>query len=250
MNITDRLRTEKAEKKSVSAAVFFGVLFLLILSVAAFLFVNSTYFAVGNVMVEGCRYLEKEDVYRIAGVPERINIFRLNTSDIKSRLLSDLRIANADVTRRLPATILISVSERRPVAYLASNFGFVEVDKQGIILAAHKNIKQSHVPIITGFRSGSAYVGDKIDAVQPVQVLTFLAYLEEPAINQLSEVNIYGNRLTAYTTNGVNIRLGGFERLDEKAKLLVNILAEISQKNLNVEYIDLTYASPFIKIRN
>lgn len=249
MNTADKLRTERGEKKSMSASMFIGLLFSLVVLIAAFMFVNSAYFAVGNVLVEGNKYLAQDEVYRIAGVPEQINIFRLNTNEIRKRLSNDLRIATVDVARHFPATIVITVSERRPIAYLAGNYGFVEVDKQGIILAVHKNIKQSHVPIITGFRAGGAYVGDKIEDFQAKQLLIFLSLLEDSAISQLSEINASGERLTAYTTKAVNIRLGDFNRLDEKSRLLGNILAEVQQKKLNVEYIDLTYASPFIKVK-
>lgn len=250
MNTTDKLRTERGEKRVISPPMFIGLLFSLIVVIAAFLFINSSYFTVGNVVVEGNKYLAKEEVYRIAGIPEHINIFRLNTSEIQSRLRSDLRVNSVDVSRQLPATIVIAITERRPIAYLSSNYGFVEVDKQGIVLAVHKNIKQSHIPIITGYRAGGAYVGDRIEDSQIAkQLLIFLSLLDEAAINQLSEVNINGERLTAYTTNAVNIRLGNFERLEEKAKVLGNILVEVNQKKLNVDYIDLTYASPYIKVK-
>lgn len=250
MSTTEKLRTGRGEQKAISPPRFIGLLFLLVIVIAALLFINSVYFTVGNVVVEGNKYLAKEEVYRIAGIPEYINIFRLNISEIQSRLTSDLRVASVEVSRQLPATIVIAVTERKPIAYLSSNYGFVEVDKQGIVLAVHKNIKQSHVPMITGYRAGNAYVGDRIENSQTAkQLLLFLSLLDEAAINQLSEVNINGDRLTAYTTNTVNIRLGGFERLDEKAKVLGNILAEVHQKKLNVDYIDLTYSSPYIKVK-
>jgi cell division protein FtsQ len=246
MNAAEKVRTER---RSTSTLLFIGLLFSLVTLIAAYLFINSSYFSVGNLRVEGNKYLATEEVYRIAGVPDRINIFRLNTNEIQSRLLSDLRIAKAEVVRHFPATIVIRLSERRPVAYLASGFGFVELDKEGVVLAAHRNIRQAHVPMITGTRTGNPYVGDTVNINPVKQVVAFLALLDENALNQLSEININGERLTAYTTTSISIRLGNFDRMEEKAKLIANIIQEINQKRINVDYIDLSYASPIIKIK-
>ena len=48
------------------------------------------------------------------------------------------------------------LSKDLPFGVSPEGRGFVEVDKQGIVLAVHKNIKQSHIPIVTGYRAGSA----------------------------------------------------------------------------------------------
>jgi cell division protein FtsQ len=225
-------------------------LLILTILIASYLFVKSNFFTVGTVTVEGNKYLQTEDVYRIAGIPERINIFRLDTSEIRTRLLKDLRVAEVDVSRRFPATIAISVKERHPLAYVASSYGFVQLDKQGIVLAAMKNIKQVNVPIITGIRLGSVYVGDRVETAPVKNVLTYLAALDEETLNQLSEVNIKPTgELVAYTIQFISIRLGNGDKLTEKAELTGNILRDIGPKKAAVEYVDLNYASPYIKFR-
>lgn len=241
--------TEEKNEKNSSSTVFISLLLLLVVLLAAFLFINSSFFIVGTVAVEGSNYLSAQEICQIAGVPERVNIFRLNTGEIRERLTGDLRIAKVEVERRFPATIAITVTERKPTAFLASGFGFVEIDSQGVVLAAHKNIKAVKVPVITGLRTGNVFVGDKvaIDQIQPV--LKYLAALDEITLNQLAEVNVDGGKLSAYTTASVYLRLGNTDRMEEKAKLTVNILREITEKKLSVDSVDLTYASPFIKTK-
>ncbi|MDR3590090.1 MAG: FtsQ-type POTRA domain-containing protein [Negativicutes bacterium] len=249
MGTVERLKQDRPGKK-LPASVTVGGLLILAALIAGFLFLRSTYFTVGTVIIEGNKYLSAEDVYRAAGIPERINIFRLDTSDIKSRLLRDLRVAEVAVNRRFPDSIVISLKERQPLAYVATAYGFVQVDKQGMILAAMKNIKQISVPIVTGVRLGNVYVGDKAEEPALKNALAYLAALDEESLNQLSEVNVKASGdLTVYTAQFMTIRLGNGERLAEKARMTHDILIELGDKKAMVDYIDLTYTSPYIKFR-
>ena len=251
MRTMQRLEQDRRPLRKGPSRGFVISLFVLALLVATYLFLTSTFFSVGSVVIEGTKYLPNEDVYRAAGIPERVNIFRLDPADIKRRLLHDLRVAEADVKRQFPATVVIRITERKPLAYTACSYGFVQMDKQGVVVASLKTIKQFNVPFITGVRLGNSYVGDTIEMPQIKKVLEYLAALDEGTLNQLSEINIKpSGELTAYTTHPIVIRLGNQERLAEKAKLTAEILQDISGRKATIEYIDLNYASPYIKFRN
>ncbi len=229
---------------------FIGLILVLVILIAGLLFIKSSYFTIGEVVVEGNNYVTVDDVYHIADIPEKLNIFNLNTSDIRNRLLNDLRIAEVEISRRFPGTIVIHIKERKPIVYVTSSYGFLELDSQGIVLAAFKNLKNMNVPMITGIRLDNEYVSDKIENPTIQSVVHYLSLLDEPVLNQISEVNVISpEQISAYTVASVQIRLGSSERLSDKVKLTNTILHEISDKNMNVEYIDLTYASPFIKLK-
>ena len=247
MQTAERLRAARKRRASI-LALWLAALIVLI---AIFLFIKSPYFTVGTVVVEGNKYVTVEEVLRIAGVPEQINIFRLKPTEISERLTNDLRVDKVQVKRSFPATITIHVKERQPLAFVASQYGFVEIDRRGMVLVALKNLKQVKVPVITGIRLGNVYVGDQINNSGLSDVLAYLSGLDEASLNQLSEVNIKSpNECVVYTTNSVCIRIGDNQRLMEKAKLTGEILQEIAMKKLIVEYVDLNYTSPIIKILN
>lgn len=217
---------------------------------AGYLFVNSTYFKVGTVRIEGNKYISEEDVYHVAEIPNTINIFRLNTIEIQKRLLRDLRVSSVTVKREFPSTIIVQVEERQPLAFIAGSYGFFELDKQGVVLGVFKNLKQIKVPMITGIKLGNNYVGDSIDDINVKKALEYLAGLDEKTLNQLAEVSIKApDQIIVYTVQSLSIRLGNTERLTEKAELTKKILSEVTQKNLAIDYIDLNYTSPIIKIK-
>jgi len=240
----------RKDKHLISAQGFIRLLLVLVILIAGLLFIKSSYFTVGSVIVEGNKYVSIEEVYRIADIPESINIFNLNTTTIKMRLMRDLRIAETDVSRRFPGTIVISITERKPMAYVASGYGFLELDKQGVVLAALKNIKQINVPMITGIRLENEYINDKIENESIENIVNYLSLLDEITLNQLSEINLKSSeQIIAYTVNSVYIRLGNSAQLSDKAKLTNEILHELSDKKKIVEYIDLNYSPPVIKFK-
>lgn len=250
MGISERLGDARQERRVVPPRLLVGLFLLLIILVAVFLFVNSSFFNVGTVIVEGNKYLSTEEVYRIAGVPETVNILRLNTGDIQKRLMKDLRISNVTIARQFPAAIVIRIKERQPLAYAANSYGFVQLDREGVVLAVLKNLKEVSVPIITGIRLGNVYVGDKVETPPIEEVLSYLDALDEDALNHLSELNVKSSgQFIVYTANSVQIRLGGNDRLPEKAQLTTDILHDVNTKNMQVEYIDLSYGAPFIKFK-
>jgi len=246
----EQFQYPRKDKRLLSTQGFIGLLLVLVVLIAGLLFIKSSYFTVGSVIVEGNKYVSIEDVYRIADIPETINIFSLNTTNIKMRLMHDLRIAETDVSRQFPGTIVISIKERKPMAYIASSYGFLELDKQGMVLAVFKNIKQTNVPMITGIRLENQYVSDKIENGVIKNIVNYLSLLDEVTLNQLSEINLKSSeQIIAYTVNSVHIRLGNSDRLSDKAKFTNEILNELGDKKKMVEYIDLNYVPPVIKFK-
>ncbi|MEG6585946.1 cell division protein FtsQ/DivIB [Dendrosporobacter sp. 1207_IL3150] len=247
----DRLEYKPPDKQKDLKKVFPSLILILIILIAGFLFMNSSSFNMKSVIVQGNKYMSEEEVIRIAGLPDNINILRLNTSEIKTRLSHDLRIAEAEVSRQFPGTVVLKIAERKPIAYVASSYGFMEIDKQGIILAVYKNLKKVSVPMITGVRLESGYVGDQVQNQAIQYILNYLSNLDEQTINNLSEINFSSSgSMFAYTNNSVQIRIGTNENLADKANLTKDILKEITEKKLIVDYIDLSYSSPFIKFKN
>lgn len=251
MGTSERLQGVRDERKAFVKNRLLSVLMVFVVLITCYLFINSSFFAVGTVIVQGNKFMSNEDVFAIAGISDRINIFRLNTTDTKNRLMKDLRVAQVDVSRHFPATVVISLKERQPYAYATTAYGFVEVDEQGTVFAALKTLKQLSVPIITGIKLGNVFVGDQVDNSAVRATLSYLSVLSENSLNQLSEVNVSDPaQIRALTVNSVEIRLGDQDHLSDKAPMTNQIIDEIGSKKSLVEFIDLRYATPYIKFKS
>lgn len=223
----------------------------LILLVTGISYLASPSCPVGRIEVRGNTELSANEVIEIAGVPETVNVIRLNTAEMEQRLKLDLRIAGVKVYRTFPATIVIEVNERLPLAYIACDYGYLKMDKEGMVLAAYKTLSSIDAPLITGITIPAGYyVGDQIRQENIDTVLSYLSCLSRNSIGELSEVAAADlQQLSAYTKGSVQIRIGKAERLQEKAELTEDFMQELTRTKLPIDYIDLNYTSPFIKFK-
>ncbi|MBQ3433454.1 MAG: cell division protein FtsQ/DivIB, partial [Selenomonadaceae bacterium] len=131
------------------------------------------------------------------------------------------------------------------------DYGYLDLDHNGMILDSYKTIKTMQIPMITGAAVRDLYIGDTVDDELVKKILDFLQRLNEDTLNQLSEVAIVeADYIVMYTATerAVQIRIGKLERLDEKAHLTEDFLRDLATNPHPVEYVDFNYTSPFIKL--
>jgi cell division protein FtsQ len=85
--------------------------------------------------VVGTTSLTRAEVVRLAGLSSSTNVLWFDPGAVERRLESDPWVATATVSRRLPATIRISVVERAPVAMIRDERGFTVVATDGVALS-------------------------------------------------------------------------------------------------------------------
>ena len=222
------------------AVVIVGFLLLLALAPISF----------GSVKVEGLQVLSQDEIFRVAKISRPINVVQLATADISRRLNGDLRIASAKVDREFPATIRIQVEERRPIAVVATEFGFAVFDKTGLVIAEGPTITRTDVPFITGKKLGNVLLGDTVTDDALRKALAYLSYLSLKGSEQISEINIGDTtQLIAYTRDDIPIHLGTVENAAEQAPLSENMLKDIRLRNLTVDYVDVNVGAPYIKLK-
>ena len=150
----------------------------------------SPIFVLKTVNIQGNRFVQDEDIIRIAGIRLGENLFQLQTDEIKRSLTKDLRIEQAVVQRSFPSQLDISISERIPLAMIKCDYGYLELGKGGIVLDAHRTLRDMPVPMISGAGVADLFVGDVVDDEQVGKVLSFLDAVGENTVKSLSEINI------------------------------------------------------------
>lgn len=93
-------------------------------------------FPVRTVRVAGAEHVSRAELLRIAGIDQGTNVFTFDAGAAERRLMQDRWIAEATVTKDLPATIDIVVREHTPVAVMASTGGLRLVAEDGTPLGA------------------------------------------------------------------------------------------------------------------
>lgn len=226
-----------------------GILFLAISAAILGVVVYSPLFTLRDIRVEGNVYLTKEDIMRASGLYLGEPLFQLQTDVVTRRLMQDLRIEEAVVRRSLPDKLDMIIKERKPVATVACEYGYLDLDRNGKIIDGYQSLKSMEIPMITGISVRDVYIGDDIKDEYVKKIILFLQRLDEESLSQISEVAIVGpDYLVAYTTKSVQIRLGATDRLEEKAELTMTFLKDLKTVKYPVEYVDFSYSAPFIKL--
>lgn len=235
----------KMISQSSVAVILTGLVVVLGVLACAF----SPIFVLRNINVSGCRYVQPEEVIRIAGVRTGENLFQLQTDEIRRTLEKDLRIEQAMVQRSFPSQLNIEISERVPVALIRCDYGYLEAGKDGIVLDAHRTLRQMPVPIISGASAADLFVGDRIENENILKVLSFLSMLEDDSIQSLSEISVANPQDVLVYAGSVQIRLGALAQLLDKVDVTASVLKELKQTKHPIEYVDARYDVYSVRLR-
>ena len=194
-------------------------------------------------------HLDENELCEIARIHYGQRLFELKTDEMTTNLLRDLRIESAVVRRQLPHKIEMDIVERIPVATVACDYGYLDFDRQGKVIASYRSLKGADIPIITGVKLRDLYIGDDNNDPQVAQAISFLARIDPADIGEISEVSLRNpDAVVAYTKTALPIRLGQLTGIPDKAALTQDFLRDQKTTRHTVEYVDFSYDAPFIKL--
>lgn len=202
----------------------------------------------GTLVVDGNETMTTEDVYHSSGIYRYVNVVQLSPDEIQHRLSEDLRIASVTVTRQFPTTIHIRIVERKPAVVIATMYGFAYVDKTGRVMDIQPQIKGISVPILTGKRVDTLLLGEQLQDQAIHQSLAYLQQLSPDVAPRIAEINV-GNseNIIAYTTDSLPIHLGTGNEPDQRAAITAELLDQVKNRQLDVQYIDTDVRAPLVK---
>ena len=232
-----------------SRRILRGAFYLLCASGIIAVLVYSPLFTFQQLVVHGNVHLDANELCEIARIHYGQRLFELKTDEMTTNLLRDLRIESAVVRRQLPHKIEMDIVERIPVATVACDYGYLDFDRQGKVIASYRSLKGADIPIITGVKLRDLYIGDDNNDPQVAQAISFLARIDPADIGEISEVSLRNpDAVVAYTKTALPIRLGQLKGIPDKAALTQDFLRDQKTTRHTVEYVDFSYDAPFIKL--
>ena len=113
---------------------------------------KSPRFVIKTVTVEGASRLTPEAVARAGGVAVGQNVFALDLAEARSKIEKEPYVLHAVVTRKLPNTIAIQVSEREPALRVALGESLYVATREGEIFKELTEGDPTDLPLVTGIR--------------------------------------------------------------------------------------------------
>ena len=215
-------------------------------------YIHSPGFAFGSVSIHGSNLLTEEEVLKLAGSEAPCNLFNVSSSRLRDALKHDVRFKDSEVAYRLPAVLQVTVQEREPALYVANSYrSYLKVDYSGVVLSVTTCIPDAKAPVLVGAKCGNLYVGDTVANETVLNILKFLQQLDGEARERIGELAVDDKQEVKLRLMGsFPILLGKQSELPGKAQVFMTVFNEIKDKNIKAEYIDLTFAKPYIKLLN
>jgi cell division protein FtsQ len=106
----------------------------------------STVLAAGSVRVEGVDRLPQQQIIDAADLPMGEPMVRLDVGAAESRIEKIPAVQSAEISRDWPTSLVISVTERTPVALVVDANGVRGVDSEGVLFKLRG--RQPHLPTL------------------------------------------------------------------------------------------------------
>jgi cell division protein FtsQ len=154
-------------------------------------------FIVAEVFVVGRQDTPKADLTEAMGVERGMPILALDLDVMRDKLLALPWVREASIERQLPDTLLVRISERRPLALWQNHGQFAVIDERGEVLSSGDCSSFSHLPLV---------VGD--DAPRHTAALIRMLAMEpELAKRVKAAVRVGGRRWNVTLAGNIDVRL-------------------------------------------
>jgi cell division protein FtsQ len=235
--ITRRIRWVVARAAWIGAAV----LVLAAIGLGVGWLLTSPRFAITEVSVSGASRLTPEEVVSASRIGPGTNLFRLDRAEVVARLEALPLVRRADLVRRFPNRVTLSIEERRPFTLVHAG-RLHWIDEHGVSLGAEPRAVAPAVPVITGLSPRDLEGNLPSSRVAAgISLLRVLLRSESALIQQISEIDVSRPEgPVLYTVEGVEVRIGA-EDWEARLGRLLGVLAQIRSGGEVVSAIDLRF---------
>lgn len=247
----ERLKANRKKRRLRLLRLFFIAAVITGALAGAWRWATSPETAFGSIVIEGTSQLTQSELLSMCGTQEPVNLFVVSPSAIEKAIANDVRFEKAETEYFWPGVLVVRVKERIPALYIACSYkGYAQVDYNGVVMSVGDGIKEADAPVLSGVVTGNIFFGDTIKEKNVLEILGFLSKLDKEVTDSISEIAVDGsNNVKFNLCYGYPILLGNTDNISDKLDIFITVFNDIKTKNIRAEYIDLTFAKPYIKLR-
>ncbi len=187
---------------------------------------GESYFTITEIRVTGDSAVPTADIISVSGAENSHNIFMLREKKAIQQIKDKYpQLETVEVTRSLPGSVLIRVTERVPVATVMTADGYWLIDKNTVCFDLSAEQDQAY-PLITGLDGSIGAPGLPLSCSVRAKLLreffTLWAGKEFATLKELDLSSSYN--LIIYTTDQMEIWLGDSSSLEKKLLLVESSL--------------------------
>lgn len=236
----------KAAHGKKKTHVFFRFLILLTIVTVGVVVAQQTIFRLETVYVIGNETKTPQQVVIASGLARGQNMLGIEEADVARRMAEEHTIIFKGMQKEYPSTIHLYIEERKVVSAMQWLGMLYTLDGQGMVMTVeNSSILPSGLPVVTGFKASSVAVGQFLgvkDARQVEAYQLIMYELEQQAYaNQVSAINLAdADNLYMVTLEGVTVRLGNAEHMEDKIGAVRTCMSHLRQLNVTGGILDVT----------
>ncbi|MFP4597999.1 MAG: cell division protein FtsQ/DivIB [Persicimonas sp.] len=204
--------------------------------------VSGTYFQLEEVEVRGLDHVDRDALLEEAGLLSGLNIFDVDLDRVDQLIEAHPWVRSAEVERRLPDHVSVTVTEQRPVALLIDrDYHVVNADGQAFktLEAADPVADLLSLPLLTGLEASSLEGPEGrrqfLEAMDVVRTYREMGLSDWESLSEVHVDSVLGLTLVTADT-GIEIRLGR-GRFRERLERLEAVQQSIVERAMEVDYI-------------
>jgi cell division protein FtsQ len=236
-------RPEVMRARRISRVVLFFKITFCIVSVPAMslififshdLLTQCDYFECEHIIIEGAERLSEKQVKEQAGIENRMNILSFNLFVARKKLLGNPWIEQAQIGREFPNTIVIRITEHKPLAVLDLGEKFI-LNTKGLIFKKLEPDDPEKIPIVIGLSYSDLRTIQEPGSIRFISVMEVLSLGKEAnsvVPNHLIS-RIHVDRqigLSLHTSDQEKMIKLGFENYSEKYAQLKKVIFQLKDQ--------------------
>jgi cell division septal protein FtsQ len=204
-----------------------------------------------NIEIQTDGTLAREQILAAARLREGGNIFNVNIDDARDRLGLLPQVEHAEIERTLPDKITITISERRPVAWLmakasedptASDDAFL-IDRKAALIKTKKMLPEYfHLPVISGFATDSLEAGQTVNAVEVKAALDLIRLNGDSTRFQIRSIDVSKGYCMVVSNQNHKLFTFGLDKLDSQLDWIAMLFDYAESKNKIIQTANLMVA--------
>jgi cell division protein FtsQ len=193
--------------------------------------------AVRDVRVVGGNHTTEADIAAAAGLSTDDNLLLVSTSEIATKAETLPWVRDAEVSRKLPGTVVVRVSERRAAMLLALSDARWLIDRDGHVLGTAA--RGEDLPILSGFDPGDVAPGMSLSLPQANAAMRVWRSLPKGLASHV--VAVFAptpHRISLSLDTSTTVRYGSPSGAAAKNAVLRALLARVRAQGSAPAYID------------
>ncbi len=234
------------KRKRKKNSLFFRFLLLLTILTVLIVVAQKMFFSLQTVYVIGNDDKTPQQVVVSSGLMRGQNMIAITEESVAAAMAKDHTIIFKDMQKKYPGTIYLYIEERKTVAVMQWLGVLYTLDDQGMVMKEEATaVLPSDLPLVTGFQPNSVMVGQYLSLRDTDQLEAYKTIMYELAqqlyADQISAMHIADvDNLYLITLEGVTVRLGNAEHMEDKIGAVRTCMGHLRQLNVTGGIMDVT----------